>query len=163
MVSKKYLLFFNILLAAVFAFKLYSLHAKIGPKVKKKPGSLDYTFVEVKRPSVQAAAKFRNIFGVKPMEITKAVSHQDSRRGHLNELVTKDEIIRLQGIFITKDLRYAVILIADRKRRNKEVVTKVGIGDKIKNFTVDSILPGSVGLAHDSSDIIHLKIFKPFF
>lgn len=144
------------------ALKLYSLHGEIRFKVKKKPDYLNYTFVEVKRPSVQAAAKYRNIFGVEPPEITKAVSQHSAGQGHLNELVTKDEIIRLQGIFITKDLRYVVISITDRKRRNKEEVTKVGIGDKIKDFTVDSILPGSVGLADGSSDIIHLKIFKPF-
>jgi hypothetical protein len=64
------------------------------------------------------------------------------------------------GIFISEDVRYAVISILDKKKkRHKTEGKKVSTGDKIKDFSVVSILPGSISLADSLSNKIDLRIF----
>lgn len=160
--SKKYFIFVNIIFAVIFAFKLFSLHARIWSEEEKPPDAFGYNFTEVKRPSIKKAAGFRNIFGVDMAlsENKKENAEQNIVPEDLNELVLKDEIIRLRGIFITNDNRYAVISIAKKKKKKKEEMIKAGIGDKIRGFTVDSILPESVYLTGSKQNAIYLRIFK---
>ena len=159
--AKKYLLLFNLLLVLIFAFKVLSLNTKIGSKERNKSNVLNYDFSEVKRPVVKPKDEYANIFGVKLPENSKESSQDDSGLGPLNELITKDQVIRVQGIFTTEDHRQAVISLAAKDGKSKEKIIKVVEGDKINNFTVDSIMQGSVGLSNEAADTIQLKIFKP--
>ena len=124
---------------------------------------MDYSFVDIKIPSLKMSREYRNVFGVKLSEIAEETSRHSSSNGALNELIAGDEVVRVVGIFISEDVRYAVISILDKKKRkHKTEGKKVSIGDKIKDFSVVSILPGSISLSADSSEQIVLRIFKPF-
>ena len=156
-------MFLNLLLIAVFAYRLFALYAEIRYRDTEVQNSVDYSFVDIKRPLLKSSEEYLNIFGIKPTEIAKKNSQPGSGSGVLNELVSGDEVVRVMGIFISKDVRYAVISILDKKkRRHKTEGKKVSIGDKIKDFSVISILPGSISLADSASNKIDLRIFKQF-
>lgn len=160
--TKKFFLFLNLLLIAVFAYRLFVLYAETGYADTEGRNIVDYSLVDIKRPPVKMSQEYRNIFGVKLTEIAKKNSQHGSGNGALNELISGDEVVRVMGIFISEDVRYAVISILDKKkRRHKTEGKKVNIGDKIKDFSVVSILPGSIGLVDGASNKIDLRIFKP--
>ena len=158
--TKKYLLLFNLVLAAVFAFKLFALNAEIGSEVIQKADSFDEAPIQVQRPSVKAAERYRNIFGVNSHEMTALPTDRSETEGY-NELVTEDEIIRLRAVFITESESFAVISVSDKVTRGKEDELRVGIGEKVRGFTVSAIQSAHVSLSADSSEPLQLKIFKP--
>lgn len=160
--TRKFFISLNVFLILVFAYKLFALYEEIRYEGAEGQNSLDYSFVDIKRPPLKISKEYRNIFGVKLTELVKN-SQLCSGNGVLNELVSGDEVIRVMGIFISGDIRYAVISILDKKkRRHKTEGDKISIGDKIKDFSVVSILPGSISLADSASNKIDLRIFKPF-
>lgn len=155
-------MFLNLILIVFFSYRLFALYAEIRYRDTEGQNSVDYSLVDIKRPPLKISEEYRNIFGVKLTELAKN-SQPGSGNGVLNELVSGDEVIRVMGIFISGNIRYAVISILDKKkRRHKTEGKKVSIGDKIKEFSVVSILPGSISLADSASNKIDLRIFKPF-
>lgn len=155
-------MFLNLILIVFFSYRLFALYAEIRYRDTEAQNSVDYSLVDIKRPLLKISEEYRNIFGVKLTELVKN-SQPGSGNGVLNELVSGDEVVRVMGIFISGDIRYAVISILDKKkRRHKTEGKKVSIGDKIKDFSVVSILPGSISLADSASNKIDLRIFKPF-
>lgn len=158
--TRKFFISLNVFLILVFAYKLFALYGEIRYEGAEGQSSVNYSLADIKRPPLKISEEYRNIFGVKLTEIAKNSQHS-SVNGALNELVAGDEVVRVMGIFISEDVRYAVISILDKKkRRHKAKGKKVGIGDKIKNFSVVSILPGSISLADSASNKIDLRIFK---
>ncbi|MBC2696421.1 MAG: hypothetical protein HF982_14325 [Desulfobacteraceae bacterium] len=157
--TRKFFLFLNLLLIAVFAYRLLALYAEIKYRNTKGQNSVDYSLVDIKRPPLKIREEYRNIFGLKLSEIAKENSKPDSGNRALNELVSGDEVVRVIGIFISKDIRYAVISLSHKKKKHKKEVKKVIVGDKIKDFSVISILPGSISLADAASNKIDLRIF----
>ena len=161
--TRKFFISLNALLIVVFAYRLFALYMEIRYKGTGGQNSVDYSFVDIKIPSLKMSREYRNVFGVKLSEIAEETSRHSSSNGALNELIAGDEVVRVVGIFISEDVRYAVISILDKKKRkHKTEGKKVSIGDKIKDFSVVSILPGSISLSADSSEQIVLRIFKPF-
>lgn len=161
--TRKFFLFLNLLLIAVFAYQLFALYAEIRYRETEGQSSVDYSLADIKRPPLKINEEYRNIFGLKLTEITEKNSQPGSGNGALNELIAGDEVVRVMGIFISKDIRYAVVSILDKKKkRHKTEGKKVSIGDKIKDFSVISILPGSISLADSASNKIDLRIFKQF-
>ena len=156
----KFFISLNVLLVVVFAYKLFVLYGEIRYEGADGQNRLDYSFVDIKRPLLKISKEYRNIFGVKLTETAEKNSQLDPVNGALNELITGDEVVRVMGIFISEDVRYAVISILDKKkRRHKTKGKKVSTGDKIKDFSVVSILPGSISLADSTSNKIDLRIF----
>ena len=161
--TRKFFISLNVLLVVVFAYKLFALYGEIRYEGAEGQSSVDYSLADIKRPPLKISEEYRNIFGVKLTKIAEKNSQPDSGNGALNELIAGDEVIRVMGIFISEDVRYAVISILDKKKRRHETEgKKVSIGDKIKDFSVVSILPGSIGLADSASNKIDLRIFKQF-
>ena len=161
--TRKFFISLNVLLVVVFAYKLFALFGEIRYEGAEGQSSVDYSLADIKRPFLKISKEYRNIFGVKPTETAKKSFQPGSGNGALNELVAGDEVIRVMGIFISEDVRYAVISIFDKKKRkHKTEGKKISIGDKIKDFSVVSILPGSISLADNASNKIDLRIFKPF-
>lgn len=162
-VTRKFFISLNVFLIVVFAYKLFALHGEIRYEGVEGQSSVNYSLADIKRPPLKISEEYRNIFGLKPTEIAKKNSQPGSGNGALNELIAGDEVVRVMGIFISKDIRYAVVSILDKKKkRHKTKGKKVSIGDKIKDFSVVSILPGSISLADSLSNKIDLRIFKPF-
>jgi hypothetical protein len=160
--AKKLLVISNLLLAAFLSYRLFALDTEISYKDTKGQNSSDYGFVDIRRPTLKISGGFGHIFGLKSTVITKVESQLGSGNDLLNELVAGDEVIRVMGIFISGDVRYAIISIFDNKMKKPQTEgRKVGLGDKIKDFSVVSIQPGSVGLGSDASEQIRLKMFKP--
>lgn len=161
-VTRKFFISLNVFLILVFAYKLFALYGEIKYESAEGQNSLDYSLVDIKRPALELNPEYRNIFGIKLTEIAKKNSQPGSGSGALNELIAGDEVVRVMGIFISEDVRYAVISILDKKkRRHKTKGKKISIGDKIRDFSVISILPGSISLADSASNKIDLRIFKP--
>lgn len=161
--TRKFFISLNALLIVVFAYRLFALYTEIRYKGTEGQNSVDYSFVDIKIPSLKMSREYRNVFGVKVSEIAEETSRHSSSNGVLSELIAGDEVVRVVGIFISGDVRYAVVSILDKKkRRHKSEGKKVSIGDKIQGFSVVSILPGHISLVDSSSNKIDLKIFKPF-
>jgi hypothetical protein len=159
--TKKYLLFANLVLAVIFIFKLFALNAEIGGQVTKKPDSFDAAPIRVQRPQIKAEAEYRNIFGVEPSERTAPPpSNPSTITGH-NELVMEGEIIRLRAVFITKSDRHAVISISNKKTPGEITDLKIGIGEKVRGFTVSAIQATHISLSTESSEPFQLRIFEP--
>jgi hypothetical protein len=145
----------------IFAYRLFALNAEIRYTGAKGRSFVDYHDVAIKRPPVKMSREYRHLFGVQFAEIARKKSPPGSGDGALNELVSGDEIVRVKGIFISEDVRYAVISILEKKKRRHESEgKKVSIGDKIKGYSLVSILPGSIVLLDSAANKIVLKIFK---
>ena len=158
--TRKFFISLNVFLILVFAYKLFALYGEIRYEGAEGQSSVDYSLADIKKSPLKISKEYRNIFGVKSTEIAKKNSQPGSGNSALNELVAGDEVIRVMGIFISEDVRYAVISIRDKKKkRHKTKGKKVSTGDKIKDFSVVSILPGSISLADSASNKIDLRIF----
>jgi len=159
--GKKFFIILNLLLAAVFAWRLVALYKEIGYKGAKPPGTAEIAAPGIKRTAVELSPEYRNIFGTTAAETTKEISrHGAAGSGALNELITGDEVVRVQGIFITEDGKYAVLSIVNKKgKKQKTEDIKVAVGDRIRGFTVEGIKPGYVSLTGSESNRIDLKIF----
>ena len=156
----KFFISLNVLLVVVFAYKLFALYGEIRYEGAEGQNSVDYNLADIKRPPLKISDEYRNIFDVRLTESAKKNSQPVSGSSALNELVAGDEVVRVMGIFISEDTRYAVISILDKKKRRHKIEgKKVSIGDKIKDFSVISILPGSISLADTASNKIDLRIF----
>ena len=157
---KKFLLLLNLLLVLFFGYKVVVLLVEIGYKSVSGHPLEGFDFEEIKKPSYKRNKEYRNFFGVKEKPASK--KNISKQKDLLNELITKDLILRVQGIFILEDDGYAVISVVERKKRGKQEVKKVKVGDKIYDFSVTSIRSGSISLKNNLSAMIDLKIFKPF-
>jgi hypothetical protein len=160
--SKRFWVISNIVLAAFFAYRLFDLLAEINYKIDETPKNQNYGFVEVQRPKLAYNGGLGRIFGIIPTAVKKDPPEIDSGGGPLNELVAGDVVIRLVGVFISDGVRYAVIDSLDKNsKKSKTAGRKVGVGDTVKGYAVVSIQPGFVGLDTGSSGQIRLRMFKP--
>jgi hypothetical protein len=160
-VSKKFIVISNLLLAAFVAYRLFDLFAEINYKIDEKPKNPNYGLVEIQRPDLKTSEGLGRIFGIQPTKIREAHSEPVSGSGLLNELVAGDEVIRLMGVFISEGVRYAVISFYDKKSKKTNTAgRKVAVGDKIKGYSVVSIQPQFVGLETGSSEQTRLWMFK---
>jgi hypothetical protein len=148
-------------LATILVLKFFALSRKIIYTDEQGLSKFESGIIEIERPKTKVKKEYANIFGVKSTEPVGETTPIATVQSDLNQLITKDNIIRLQGTFITEENRYAVLTITDRKQKDKAELVKVNLGDKIRNFRVDSILPGAVDLSNEASDAIRLRIFKP--
>lgn len=146
--SRKYIVILNAVLIGVFAIRLYFFMSQFAPRARQEEGLKGYTFPEVKRPTVEALREYRNIFGVRPTEAA------------LDSSKVEEEVIRLRGVFITRNQRHAVVSITPLKQGGREEVVRVRVGDKVRELTVKDILPGRIDLQDGDSNIIALKIFS---
>ncbi|NIA11250.1 MAG: hypothetical protein GWP10_16390 [Nitrospiraceae bacterium] len=160
---KKFFIIINLLLAGVFIWKLIALYTEIEYNGIKVLAVTETAPIDIKRPVLRLSPEYRNIFGLTPPKTVKKSPVHQTDKGALTELPSGDEVIRVTGIFISENARYAVISIFNKEKRTYKIKRKkVGLGDKIKDFSVVSILPGSVCLADSASHKIDLRIFKPF-
>ena len=153
---------FNLFLIALFTYRIFALYGELGYEEEHRPKAFAYTFVDINRPVQKATRQQRNIFGLRYPDIVKSVNTSVTGNSKLNELVTGGEVIRLRGIFISEDQRYAVISISDKKKKHAEKPEKVGIGDTIRDYILLSVRPDSIVLADgssDESDKVVLRIF----
>ena len=158
---KKIFIIFNLLLAIVFTWMLFALYVEIGYKGAEPPSIAETADAGIKRPALELNPGYRNIFGITSAETTKKPFKHGDGNGTLNELVSGDEAVRVQGIFITEDKRYAVLSIVNKKKKGRKTEEiKVTPGDSVRGFTVKAIGQGYVSLAGDTSESIDLKIFK---
>lgn len=164
---KNFFLFLNLLLLVFFACRLLALNAEIKSGDADKKDGADYRCIALKKPVSELSHEYRNIFGLVPKKNpphgTRKSFTPQADNLVLNELVSGNEVVRVMGIFISKDIKYAVISIFDKKKKRLQIKSqKIGVGDKIKDFSVVSILPGSVALADNASNKTELRIFKSF-
>jgi len=158
------LLLLNLFLAAALAFVVYGMYTTLSLEktIKRKPAG--YVFQQVERSSPAVSPGLGRIFDTDATGKAATSDLRESRGpdGGLNELVSGDEIIRVQGIFLTDKARFAIVSIIGRKKgkgKDEEPV-KVMSGEKIRDFVVTRITPGSVHLAGPSSKAVILRIFK---
>ena len=159
---KKLLIIFNVLLASIFAYRLFALNANLRYGEKDAGRIFKNNIVQIKRPSFDRTMKYRNIFAIKapeePHPRSSLPSNSDLKRQ--DELVTGDMVLRVRGIFIWGAGRYAVVSLTSGKRGKKEEWRKVALGDQIDKLIIYSIEPDIVMLETPSSAIICLSIFK---
>ena len=159
---KKLLIIFNVLLASIFAYRLFALNADLRYEEKDAGRILKNNIVQIRRPSFDLTMKYRNIFAIKAPEEphpTSSLPSNSDLKGQ-NELVTGDMVLRVRGIFIWVSGRYAVVSLMKGKRGKNEEWRKIAVGDQINKFTIHSIEPDIVILEAPSSAIIRLSIFK---
>jgi len=161
---KKLLIIFNILLASIFAYRLFALHADLGYETKDTNSILKYNVVQRKRPSFNGVMKYRDIFAAKASGGTASEFSRptdlDSDLKRQDELVAGNRVLRVRGIFIWDTGRYAIISVTGNKQKQEKEWRKVAVGDQISGFTIHSIRPDIVMLEAPSSEIIRLRIFK---
>jgi len=161
-VTGKIPLILNLFLAAFLASILFSMYTELsGDKtVKRKPS--EYVFHKLDRPSAVKTEGFAKIFDA---DSSPAASSNSPKQGNgsedaLNELIAGDEVIRVQGIFLTEDAAFAIISITGKKKKKKQEVLKVGAGDTLKGFRVTLIEQDAVQLSGPSSRTAVLRIFS---
>lgn len=159
-VMGKLFLIANIVLLLIFGYRFYGLYGVINFREERELKKIDYDADTVKRPVSKTHSQYRNIFGLKINDASQAMNGVKGNKGRgLNELRDNNLIVRVKGIFITEDRGYAVISIrhSNSKRWEKK---KVEIGDKISEFSVIDIQPGTLSLRNDEAKKITLRIFK---
>ena len=153
---------FNLILAAILAAILFSTYTELaGEKtIKRKPS--EYVFHKVERPSAVKTEGFGKIFDADSTasESVNTPKHENGPKDMLNELIAGDEIIRVQGIFLTEDERFAVISITGKKQKKKQEVLKVRVGEELKGFRVTRVEQNAVHLSNASSQTAVLRVFS---
>jgi len=161
---KKLLIIFNIVLASIFAYRLFALHADLRYGTKDATSILKYNAIQIRRPSFNGQMKYRDIFAVKASgeksPTASRPSSLDSNAKGQDELVIGNRVLRVRGIFIWAAGRYAVVTMTGSKQGKTGEWRKVAVGDQVNGFTIHSILPDIVMVEAPSSEIIRLRIFK---
>lgn len=163
--SKRAVIILNLLLAGFLAVNFIALCREIrytGSGKSQRPASSQ---VEIKRPAVRLAAKYRPLFGLEAAEKSIRPGTNipgDNGSQARNELLLSNARLRIKGIFISGVQAYAVVsLLDDRQKGAGTSLEKVETGGSIKGFTVTDIRPGVVTLTNKNGESIELKIFKP--
>lgn len=160
--TRKIPLLLNLFLAIFFASILFSMHTElVGDKTIKRK-SWEYVFHKIERPSAVKTEGFGKIF-----DTGSTVSPKPNRPGQgngpgdaLNELIAKNEIIRVQGIFLTEDAQFAIFSITGKTQKKRPQVLKVSLGEALKGFRVSFIEQNAVHLSGPSSQTAVLRIFS---
>lgn len=159
----KIFFFFNVFLAIFLTFILFSMYAELAEDKVIKRKVPEYVFQKIARPSAVMSKGLGKIFDTDGTAL-KTVSRRKPANGPgetLNELIAGDEIIRVQGIFLTGDARFAVISITGKKKRREgPEVIKVSPGEALKGFRVSLIEQDAVHLSGPLSQIAVLRIFE---
>ena len=151
----------NVLLAVLLTFILFSMHTKLAENKPIKRKSSEYVFPKVERPSAVISEGLGKIFDT-DRSVLEAANNRKAVNGSgeaLNELIAGDEIIRVQGIFLTEDAQFAVISTTGKKKRKKPEVFKISTGETLKGFRVTLIEQDAVHLSGPSSQTVVLRIF----
>ena len=168
--SIKYCLAILAILTTILAFRLLGLVHRVHGGAAARSASQQCRLPEVHRTPVPVPADCTNLFGTgqssAPGTVTptaKAPGQSSSSPTAMNELVVNnDEIIRVQGIFITADERYAILETSHRSGRRRQKTWKVHPGEQVKQYTVGKISAGAITLEPPGGgEIIQLRIFKP--
>ena len=163
---KKFFILLNIVLIGLFAAGIIILHVEMKNGNREKYSLEKYNFVKITRPSPDIIGNWNTLFGIKPLvsHVKKSIDHDNQNKKKqtgLNQLNTGREIIRVKGIFITKNQQSAAIVIIPGKnvKRTSGKIRRIVAGDMIKGYKVVSILPESIALSDMLSNKVTLKIF----
>lgn len=161
-VTRRIPLLFNLFLAVLLTSILFSLYEDLAKDktIKRRPS--EYVFHKVERPSAVKTEGFGKIFDT---DTTASEGVNNRKQGNgpgdaLNELISGDEIIRVQGIFLTEDEEFAIISITGKKQKRNQEVIKVMAGEELKGFHVTFIEQNAVHLSGPLSQTAVLRIFS---
>lgn len=162
--SKRAVIILNLLLAGFLAVNFIALCREIRYTESGKSQRPASSQVEIKRPVVRVASKYRPLFGLEPTKgIRPGINIPgDNDSQARNELILSNARLRIKGIFISGVQACVVVsLLDDRQKGAETTLEKVETGSSIKGFTVTDIRPGVVTLTNKNGESIKLKIFKP--
>ncbi|RLB72165.1 MAG: hypothetical protein DRH04_00065 [Deltaproteobacteria bacterium] len=164
--SIKYCLVFLAILTTILALRLLDLAHRVHGGGAAKATARQCLLPRVHRTPVPVPADYPNLFGTgkssAPGTAARKVAGKPSPT-EMNELIVNgDEIIRVQGIFITADERYAILETSHRSGKHQRETWKVHPGEQVKQYTVSKIAAGVITLEPPGNgNIIQLRIFKP--
>jgi hypothetical protein len=153
----------NIMLMLFWSYSLIDLWRQMSHIDSRSIAERGINWVDVQKTAHPWEPDVRNLFDSKPAEAKKvtAADAASNPEDALNEKGLADFSLRVRGIFISRQQRFAVIDKVSKKTSKNESV-KVILGDVVVGFAVKSILPSVVTLVNpETAEIVILKIFKP--
>lgn len=160
---KKTFLIINILLFLLLGLRVYGLYRRIGPSFPESGGTERPVNRPFQRTSMTLSDTGRNLFGVTAAAETSSPGEgkTDMLTGDVKELVSAGKTIRLVGVFLSGENRFAAFSIENEKgARNKELL-KAGMGEEVSGFEIKEIRPDAVELESQTGGHVRLTIFKP--
>lgn len=160
---KNFLFALLIISGLILGFNIYGLKTDLNQSLSVNKKFVEYNAERILRPIVKKDFEFKRIFDTKKIEETESekLNTEDktlNKDGQLNQVHEGDTVFRLQGIMISKDLRFAVLSVVSNKKDNK--IIRLFVGEKFKGYIVEKIFKDYIELSNGEIRF-SLKIFKP--
>lgn len=152
----------NIFLVLILTYNLHSMWRQMSGKNSGNVSEHAVRWISVSRAPENWAANEKNLFDTKPVAVKKTKdAAAESADGPLNEKGLGAVTLRVRGIFISPQQRFAVMDKLSKKTSKTETV-KLVEGGNVAGFTVQRIRSDVVTLVDAATgERVVMKIFKP--
>ena len=148
----------NLLLAILLLYRFYNIYHNTLVNIPQNKLITIQGANQIKRPTHERLDIFAKLFVSADDSIKQNKQFVSKTIPPKNELLDKQYIIRVLGIFIHDGEKYAVITVSEQNKKTSNIL-KVGIGDKIKSYTIDTIASNLITLEDKSGTLVRLRIF----
>jgi hypothetical protein len=152
----------NIFLVLILTYNLHSMWRQMSGKNSGTVSEHTVQWISVSKASENWAADEKNLFDTKPV-VVKKTKDAAAKSGDdpLNEKGLGAVTLRVRGIFISPEQRFAVMDKVSKKTSKSETV-KLITGGIVAGFTVQRIQSDVVTLVDAATgERVVMKIFKP--
>ncbi len=151
----------NVVLAGLLGAGLWRLQKDLAQPPAAKSMAFDHLdAAALSRPGFGKAdlAGFFDIQPSAPVSKPSAAASADAADG-LNELAIGADTLRVQGIFLTDDIRLDVVALTGKKKRQEEIL-QLRPGQRLKQFEVVRIEQDALHLVGPEGAAVVLRVFQ---